>query len=196
MTRPSRFRLAARGAAVAACALLAGSLPAGQGWYDYGRVEVDRSTPTPNGTWDGTWYLVNRDDRYALFIRTVDGKPQVKLQYQSISHPEAFETDWSGKSTYYLAGHPATFEIKLTRRTADEMQGTWNWQVDFSDSGRGEVGKFTMYRIGSGRNLMMRFSEFERQIRRNQALKRFPATPSYTFMKASKRVVLWDELPF
>lgn len=171
-------------------------LSAGQGWADYGKTAVARGTPTSAGQWDGSWVYVSRDDRFALFMRTVGGKPEAKLQYQSLAHPEAFETDWNGKSTYYLAGHTAIFDLAITSRTKDRIEGTWNWQVEFADSGRSETGKFKMYRIDNGRKLMIAFDSFERQIRRGTELQRFPSTPAIGFTKASKRVVLWDELPF
>lgn len=186
------------GSMVLALALALGTslLFAGQEWSEYGKTSVARGTPTLKGEWDGSWVFVSRDDRFALFMRTKNGNPEAKLQYQSLAHPEAFDTDWNGKSTYYLAGHTANFDLNLTKRTKDEIEGTWTWQVDFADSGRSEIGKFKMFRIDNGRKLMIAFDTYERQIRRGQELKRFPSTPALSFVKASKRIVLWDELPF
>src|SRR5262249_42392592 len=86
---------------------------------------IERADPTTSGSFDGTWMYVNRDSRYAMWIRTRNGKPQVKLQYQSLANPEAFETDWDGKATYYLAGTPVTFELKLGKADANQIVATW-----------------------------------------------------------------------
>ena len=183
---------------IAQVLLLLSSLTAGvhggQGWYDYGRVEVGNEPATKQGTWDGTWIHVNRDARIVLYVRTTSGKPEVRLQYQSTIAPEAFETDWDGNATYYLSGQTARFSLALDGRTPDEMSGTWDWSVDFADSGRTELGKFHLYRVDTGRRAVMRFDSWERQIRRGSTLQRFPATPSLGFTKVSKRLLLWDEI--
>jgi hypothetical protein len=69
--------------------------------------------------------------------------------------------------------------------------------VQFSKSGREEHGRFQMYRGHDGRKLVLRFDEFER--RRTSGDDVRVSTPEHhgmTFVKASKRIVLWDELPF
>lgn len=162
----------------------------------YGRAAVMVPDPTSAGTWEGTWIHVNRDTRIAMWMRTVDGKPQAKLQYQSTSSPESFETDWDGKAVYTLGGRPASFELKLTERERDQIAGTWSWDVQFEDSGRTETGAFTAHRTGDGRALYLRFHEFERAIRRRDDLRRHRATPVWGFTKVSKRLAQWDELPF
>lgn len=152
---------------------------------------------TDAGVWDGTWYYVHRDGRMAIWIRRgKDDKPEVKLQYQSLTAPEAFETDWNGKANYYLAGQPATFEVALEERTDTTIRGTWKWDVQFEDSGRTEAGAFTFYRASDGRQLVLKFDRWERIIRRRDQVKRYSRPPAWTFVKASKRLVLWDEIPF
>jgi hypothetical protein len=98
-----------------------------------------KSDPTNAGTFDGTWIYVNRDSRFAMWIRTKQGKRQLRLQYQSLASPEAFETDWDGKAIYYMGDKPVNFELKLTTQTADELSGTWSWVLKFGTSGRVET---------------------------------------------------------
>ncbi len=152
---------------------------------------------TDAGVWDGTWYYVHRDGWMAMWIRRAkDAKPEVKLQYLSLIAPEAFETDWNGKATYYLVGQPATFEIALDERTDTTIRGTWKWDVQFEDSGRTETGTFTLYRASDGRQMVLKFDRWERIIRRRDEVKRYSRPPAWTFVKASKRLVLWEEIPF
>jgi hypothetical protein len=162
-----------------------------------GRVGTAVPERTDAGVWEGTWYYVYRDGWMALWIRPGgDGKPEVKLRYQSLATSEAFETDWNGRATYYLAGQPATFELSLDERTDTTIRGRWRWDVQFEDSGRTETGRFQMYRAADGRQLVLRFDEWELVIRRRDQIKRYSRPPAWTFVKASKRLVLWDEIPF
>lgn len=163
---------------------------------EWGRAAVRIPDPVTAGNWDGSWIYANRDQRMALFVRTVDGKPQAKLQYQSLSAPEAFETDWSGDATYYLSGSPVTFRFHLDAADANELRGTWLWTVDFPDSGRSERGTFRVYRTDVGRDLVVLFQEWERVVRRFDRVSRWDNPPMWVFNKASKRIVMWDELPF
>jgi hypothetical protein len=181
--------------AVAALALaLAPPARAQGGDRDFGKESIIVPERTDAGVWDGTWSFVSRDNRMVLWLRTQNGKPELKLQYQSLANAEAFETDWTGRSSYYLAGEPATFECVLTQRDANTLQGNWNWKLEFEDSGRVEVGTFTIYRAGDGRQLVMRFDKLERQLRRRDEVKRYQMNTSWTFTKASKRILLWDEV--
>lgn len=160
-------------------------------------VEPGVPARTDAGVWEGTWYYVYRDGWMAIWIRRgKDAKPEVKLRYLSLVSPEAFETDWNGKATYYLVGQPATFEIALDERTDTTIRGTWTWDVQFEDSGRTETGAFTLYRASDGRQMVLKFDRWERIIRRRDEVKRYSRPPAWTFVKASKRLVLWDEIPF
>ena len=96
-------------ALIAAAALSAA--PARSASSPYGEMGVFAGDRTNAGDWTGTWIYVWRDGRMALWLRPgKDGKLEARFQFQSTSSPETFETDWSGKSTYYLSGEPATFE--------------------------------------------------------------------------------------
>jgi len=169
---------------------------AGQGFVDYGPGDVAMPPRTDAGDWNGTWFYENRDCMIAMWMRTRNGKPEVKLQYLSRASPEAFETDWSGKASYYIAGQPASFEIALKQREANQIRGTWSWDVEFADSGRIEEGGFTMFRAGNGRQLVMKFEKLERVIKRRESASRHDITTTWAFTKVSKRQALWDEIPF
>ncbi len=198
--KTSRAKLALGGAALIGLVLASPAAAAGGGGggFNYpGRTGIGAPERTDAGVWDGTWYYVYRDGRFGIWIRRgKDGKPELKLQYQSLSAPEAFETDWSGKATYYLSGQPATFEIQLDQRDEKTMHGRWKWEVQFEDSGRTESGTFTLYRAGDGRQMVMKFDPLERVIRRRDQVKRYNVASTWTFLKGSKRLALWDELPF
>ncbi len=157
---------------------------------------VKRAEPVTAGTFDGTWMYVNRDLRFALWIRTKDGVPQVRLQYQSLASPEAFETDWDGKAVYYLAGNPVTFALKLGTSNAQQLTGTWAWNLEVEHSARREAADVVIYRTQYGRTLLMDFQNFRRTITRNGKDSLMKVPFNWTWNKVSNRELLWDELPF
>jgi len=160
------------------------------------KVLLMKADPTAAGSFDGTWMYVNRDARYVLWARTKNGVPQVKLQYLSLASPEAFETDWDGRSEYYLAGSTVTFELKLGKRSADRIEGTWSWVLKIGASGRRETADIVIYRTAYGRSLLLDFQNFERTITREGHDTTAKLPLAWSFVKISKRELLWDEVPF
>jgi hypothetical protein len=160
------------------------------------KILLNRAEPTTAGSFDGTWIYVNRDMRFALWMRTKDGVPQARLEYQSLASPEAFETDWDGKAVYYLGGNQVTFELKLGKATADQIQGTWSWILQVDTSARRETADIVMYRTLYGRSLLMDFQNYQKIITRNGKNSVMKVPVNWTWSKISKRELLWDELPF
>ncbi len=193
LLRPHRVALAC-----VVVALVAVVLPGPSG-QTTPRGKVGSSIPgaTEAGTWDGTWIYSSVDRKIALWIRTRDGLPEIKLGYQGLSSPDAFETDWTGNANYYLGGQPVVFQLRLDKRDPNRIEATWHWDVQWPDSGRSEDGTLAMYRALQGRSLVMKFDQFEHVTRRGDKTQRQQAKPVWVFEKASKRSdALWDELPF
>jgi hypothetical protein len=162
-----------------------------------GRAAVVVPDRTDQGSWDGTWVYANRDAKYALWLRTSpEGRPEARLQYQSLSSPETFETGWDGKASYALSGQPVTFALTFDQADAFVLTGSWNWDAQFPDSARQEIGTFEAFRAGDGRSLVLRFKSYKRVVRRKDNVRTTEALPVWTFRKVSKREALWDELPF
>ena len=157
---------------------------------------IHKDEATSAGTFDGTWMYVNRDMHFALWVRTKNGTPQVKIKFQSLASPEAFESDWDGKSIYYLAGNPVTFELKLGESTADRIVGKWSWVLTVGNSMRRETADVVMYRTLYGRSLLMDFVNYEKTITSNGKNKIMQAPVVWNWAKISNRELLWEELPF
>ena len=157
---------------------------------------VKKPDPTTSGSFDGTWMYVNRDMRYAMWIRTKDGVQQIKIQYQSLASPEAFETDWDGKAVYYLAGTPVTYELKLGKSSVDQLTGTWTWNLVIDGARRQETADLVVHRTGNGRSLLMDFQNYQKIVTQRGSDKTFRYPVAWTWTKVSKRELLWDELPF
>jgi hypothetical protein len=160
------------------------------------RTGVRGGEITTSGTFDGTWIYANRDAHFALWIRTKDGKPQVRLQYQSLAGPEAFETDWAGRATYYMAGKPASFALTLASAEPDAIAGHWDWELSTGSSARHETAGVTLQRTGYGRTLQMDFKDYQRTISSGPKGNLLKAPMTWTWIKVSKRELLWDELPW
>jgi hypothetical protein len=194
--RPIRTVIAA--GAAAAFAL---TVPAGERSTDFKgtgneRIVIQMADPTNAGSFDGTWMYVNHDLQFGMWIRTKNGVPQVKLQFQSLLTTEAFETDWDGKAAYYLAGSPVTFELKLGPSTADRITGSWSWVLKAGVTGRSEAANVVVYRTWDGRTLLMDFQNFEKKITRGDQERVFKTPTVWNWIKISKRELLWDEFPF
>lgn len=172
-------------------------LPAQEPMTSWGRMGKFMGEPSGAGNWMGTWYYQNRDLRFALWMRPgKDGRPEAKLHFQSLASPETFETDWSGKASYFLEGQPVEFEMRIESGDAVEARGSWHWTVEFPDSGRTETGRFHLYRILNGRQAVLDFDEYEKTVRRQTRAQKSALAPGYAFTKVSKRHVLWDEIPW
>ncbi len=194
--RFSRLVIALAAAAVVGLAGYAGEekthLPA----FGTERHMVKPPDPTTSGSFDGTWMYVNRDTRYAMWIRTKDGAQQVKIQFQSLASPEAFETDWDGKAVYYLAGTPVTYELKLGKSSGDQLTGTWTWNLSIDGTRRQETADLVVHRTGNGRSLLMDFQNYQKIVTQRGQDKTFRYPVAWTWTKVSRRELLWDELPF
>jgi hypothetical protein len=160
------------------------------------RQAIMKAEETTAGSFDGTWIYVNRDAHFAMWIRTKNGKRQVRLQYQSLAGPEAFETDWDGKSVYYMGGKPVTFELKLATESPDKLTGSWQWVLKFEGTGRAETADLLIYRTTYGRTMQMDFKNYARTITRGGVDRTMRVPTSWAWTKVSKRELLWQELPF
>jgi hypothetical protein len=163
---------------------------------EYGRTARKAIEPSNQGVWDGTWMYVNREARMVLWIKTEGGVPQVKFQYFSTSSAEGFSTDWTTKAEYTMPLAQGRFSMDLKKRDANVIEGHWDWHLDSEKSSRSEEGDYRMYRTGDGRFLVMDFTDYRKTLLGKRGERVFTTHPSWTFQKVSKRLVLWDELPF
>ena len=163
----------------------------------FGRMGLGLPEPTDKGVWDGTWIYVSRDIRLAMWMREEQGKPVVKFRYEgTLRATESFETDWTGKASYFVQDHPGEFEFTLRETGADLIEANWDWMLDMRGSSRSEKGDIEMYRAGDGRRLVMFFRDFERIIETGGTRKVHDSPQAWTFRKLSRRLARWEELPF
>ena len=163
----------------------------------WGRTSISLPDRTNAGSWDGTYSYTNRDGSWALWIRTVDGLPQVKARFLSLANAEGFETDWNGVSDYVTARASGRFDLGIAFRDAETISGRWEWTLRVGRSARTESGEYVIYRTGDGRRLVLRFRELIRSLRRgDEPETRHDITAAWTFRKVSRRELLWDEIPF
>lgn len=162
----------------------------------HGRTALSLPTPTERGDWYGTWLYVNRDIHFALWIDEKEGQPIFKLRYLgAYLTPETFETDWTGTTTYKVQNNVAEFKFLITDFDDDQISADWSWSIDLKGSGRDETSKISIYRAGDGRRLVMHFTEFNRRIQRAGQTVIHDHDQAWTFVKVSKRLARWEELP-
>jgi hypothetical protein len=163
---------------------------------DFGRTTRKVIEPSNEGDWDGTWYYVSRDARMVMWIKTEDGLPKVKFQFLSSSSAEGFVTDWEGNAEYEQLTSSGTFSLNIKKRDADVIEGHLDWRLESEHSTREEEGDYRIYRTGDGRFFVMDFSDYRKIVSGTKSKRVLETLPAWTFQKASKRLVLWDELPF
>ena len=162
----------------------------------HGRTALALPQATDRGNWTGTWIYINRDVRFALWMKEEGDKIVAKMQYLgAYLTPETFETDWSGQANYTVQEKPATFSFVLDDITDDRIEASWDWVLNMHGSGREEHGKLELYRAGDGRRLVMHFKDFDRVIERAGQRMIHDKPQAWTFTKISRRLARWEELP-
>ena len=154
---------------------------------------------TDAGEWSGTWFYHTRSEKWALWMRETDGVPEMKLQYLNKDRAENFKTDWHTIARYSHRESKGLCQLTFNRRDENVIQGDWYWEVGTEDddsTARIETATFRIYRAGLGRQLVLRFEDFERRYISGDEDLRIAAMQAWTFHKASRRLVLWNELPF
>ena len=178
--------------AVLAAAWLAAPPASPQTSRETGTLEVAKQSD--RGDWNGTWYYVSRDFRIIIWMRTTKGKPELQLQYRSAAAAEGFVTDWTGEANYEVRRVPANFAMKIEQGDLNTASGSWDWTLDFGDSSRVEKAGFKLYRAGDGRSMVVLFEDLERVVRRGSSDRRHEIARAWSFRKASRRHVRWDEV--
>lgn len=163
----------------------------------YGRTTVRGAERTDAGDWIGTWYYVSRSRKMAVWIRDWRGELQFKLKVQSKGGGrESFTTDWGSRAEYDYLGMPARFGIHFDQFDQQTIAGGWLWELGDEAKGRRETLDFTMYRSGLGRQMVAIVRDFKRDYFGMNAVPVSVELQVWLFTKASRRTVLWEELPF
>jgi len=153
---------------------------------------------TDAGEWGGTWFYQTHKEKWALWLRVEDGVPEVKFQFQNYDQGENFITDWQTVSHYASKEKKGLFKPIFDQRDIDLITGEWFWQLGTAEVDRAvrtETASFEMYRSGRGRQLVLALAGFERVYEGSRTY-RLAAEQAWTFHKASRRLVDWNELPF
>lgn len=151
---------------------------------------------TDAGRWHGTWAFASRQDRFAMWMReNDDGVPEVKIRWQDTGTPAGFETDWSTRAEYDTRSSHGTFAIEWEERGQNLLRGTMTWRVEGDGWSRERTGAVRVYRAGVGRAVVLAFDEVSETRRRGDGERSYDYPQVWTFLKASKRLVRWEELP-
>jgi hypothetical protein len=198
MKQPTGVSGSALGAGIAAVllAVLLAPLAVAQDAPPAKTRKMDFPDRTDAGRWHGTWAYASRSDKFALWIREGEGgAPEVKLRWESTSNPSTFETDWNTRAEYDTRESQGTFLIEWTERNADSLVGTMTWRVVGDGWSRVRTGPIRIYRAGHGRAAVFAFDNVTETRSKGDREQTFGYPQVWTFLKASKRLVRWEELP-
>jgi len=157
-----------------------------------------RHTPeqTGEGTFLGTWFYVDRDQRFALFFKEEAGKIKAKIMWY-VNSEESFETDWDGKCAYMFRGYEGNVSLQISNPGNKELlEGKWLWQYRFVSSERIESGTFKMYRFEKGFKLAWIMPDWARVVKAGDKEKGLKLDQMHILRKASNRIISWEEIPF
>jgi hypothetical protein len=163
----------------------------------FGRSTVPVPERSDEGDWDGTWFYVSRARKMALWIREDDGEIRLRLRVQGQKgDPESFTTDWDGQAEYDVAGRHGRFSMSFDTKDQNTIAGSWDWETRVRGSGRTETAQFTMFRTGLGRQLIFHVTNVGYEYQGDSDAVSPAREFVWVFRKASRRQVLWNELPF
>jgi hypothetical protein len=193
LVRRSLLLLAVPGAVLVAIAS-AGPLRA-QIQGDLSRPLLLVPPPTEEGEWNGTWVYTSRDLRAALWIRGGPGSPEIKLRLLRNADAESFETDWTGHAAYEHRGRAGRVALDVDERDPNAIRGRWSWELGDEAGSRSEIARLEFHRTADGRLLVMNFEGYAVALRSGSRERRIETPNAWTFVKASRRLVRWEELP-
>jgi len=162
----------------------------------FGRSTIGIPTYTERGDWFGSWWYINRDYHVGLWVRPGDNGPEMKVQVFRLGGKESFTTDWSGDSDYIAKGGTGTFRFDILSADDNRAEAAWFWNLEFPNSARKEEGALKIYRTGDGRHVVFLMIDGEVTLRRGTEIHSVPLAQTWTFRKASRRLIGWDEFPF
>jgi len=162
----------------------------------FGRSTIGIPSYSERGYWFGSWWYINRDYHVALWVRPGDNGPEMKMQLFRLGGKESFTTDWSGDSDYIAQGGTGTFRLDLLSADDNLAQADWLWSLEFPGSARKEEGTIKIYRTGDGRYMVFLMIDGKVTLERGNQVHSVSLDQTWTFRKASRRQIGWDEFPF
>jgi len=130
-----------------------------------------------------------------VWIRDQDGVPMVKFRFQGEgTNSQNFETDWNTVGEIHVKGRTGSFTMDFDQRDENTIAGQWNWDLVQGGTVRTDEAQFTMFRGGYGRQMIWRV-ETEPSPSKS-GIKPGSGLLVWTFHKASRREILWSEIPF
>ncbi len=151
---------------------------------------------TEEGSFAGTWFYIDRDKRFAFFIKEEDGNNMLKVRWK-MRGGEEFETGWDGKCQYMYKGYEGKASLVISNpKDRNELKGEWEWTYATDTMTRIERSNFTIYRAEDGRKLVWMLPDFERIIQSGEQSKKHSYEDMHIFRKISDRIVDWEDIPF
>lgn len=151
---------------------------------------------TDKGSFVGTWYYIDRNQQFAIFIMQKGKKHKIKIQWK-MNTREEFETDWEGECQYKFEGFDGEVRLKvLNPNDINSLKGEWEWSYDMGDMKRTEKSSFTMYRAEDGRKLVWMLPDFKRIIQRGDQSRTYAYENMHILRKSSDRIVDWEDITF
>ncbi len=161
--------------------------------------------PTSDGEFEGTWYREEPGQKQMLQLRRAAGSQRWELRFVWETHEKFFaDTGWQTHHEFAFKGLPGTFDLELDPASNNNrvLLHYSRTQAGGHDSKLVESGDTQIYRTTDGHSLawvqalhtVVNVGEPIAPYQEDGAVK--DEQRVWIFMKASRRMLQWDEVPW
>jgi hypothetical protein len=163
---------------------------------------------TAAGGFEGTWYRIDPDNHQAVqFRRGPNGKGwEVRFYWQTTMDQFQIDTNWRTRTEFAFKGYPGArvLDVDQKKSTPSRILIHYHRDQDGADKSHlTEEGDVLVYRAGEGRNLVWRQEPLRTKVKISEPIAPYEEDGANTeqqrlwiFMKASRRLIPWDEIPW
>lgn len=162
---------------------------------------------TTAGKFEGTWYRVDPENRQAVqFRRSENGRGWDLRFYWRSADGFEIDTDWASRHTFTYKGFPGVLVLNVDPKLSNESRVTVHYRRDqdgASASHLTEEGDLILYRTGDGRLLVWLQDPLKIDTTVAEPIAPYEEDGAkrdeqrlWQFGKVSKRLILWDEIPW
>ncbi len=186
---------------VAGCALGAAALVT---------VAFTQLAPPPEtaaGKFEGTWYRVDPENKQALQLRrSADGRGWDLRFYWRTGDEFEIDTNWETHHRFTYKGFPGVLDMVVDRKLSTDKRLAVHYRRDQDGANQShmtEEGDLFIYRVADGRTLVWLQDPLKIDVKVAEPIAPYEEDGAkraeqrmWRFSKVTRRLILWDEIPW
>ena len=192
-SRPARLLLVLCALAAVSCAVFAAR-------------RVEPPAATSDGRFEGTWYRLEPGMKQVVQLRRgANDAWEIRFIWESRDELR-IDTGWKPRVEFTVRGMAGSFELALVQPRSDAPRLVCRYRLDQDGARKShliEEGDVALYRAGDGRSLVWLQDPLTTKVEIPDPIAPYEADGQHEeqqrlwiFMKASNRVIEWDEIPW